>query len=79
MSPPTGGDIYSQGAFRDLCRHAEMDGLRVMAAIARYIEPGDDPVRFILKALADLDIDVDANPDWLREGTVENTCWTPGD
>lgn len=52
------------GANRNMFRHAEADGLRMVAAVARYLAPGDDPVRFLISIMAEAGIDVQEDPDW---------------
>ncbi len=54
----SGGDI------RNLMRHAEADGMRMIAAIARYLSPGDDPVRLLLSLMAQAGFDVTEDPGW---------------
>ena len=52
------------GAGRNLFRHAEADGLRMVAAMARFLQPGDDPVRVLVSLMADAGWDVREDPDW---------------
>ena len=52
------------GDTRNLMRHAEADGLRMVAAIARHLQPGEDPVRLLLSLLAQAGIDVREDPGW---------------
>jgi len=54
----TGGDS------RNLMRHAEADGLRMVAAIARALQPGEDPVRLLLSLMAQAGFDVAEDPEW---------------
>ena len=52
------------GAGRNLFRHAEADGLRMVAAMARFLQPGDDPVRVLVALMADAGWDVREDPEW---------------
>jgi hypothetical protein len=35
-----------------------------VAAVARYLSPGDDPVRFLISIMAEAGLDVGEDPDW---------------
>lgn len=60
------------GAGRNLFRHAEADGLRMVAAMARFLQPGDDPVRVLVSLMADAGWDVREDPDWYNgDGSEE--------
>lgn len=59
------------GADRNLFRHAESDGLRLVAWLAKYLEPGEDPVTFVIKMLAYEGIDVPAEDLAWAEGNEE--------
>ena len=52
------------GGERNVFRHAAADGLRMVAAIARHLQPGEDPVRLLLSLLAQAGIDVREDPEW---------------
>lgn len=52
------------GDTRDLLRYAEADGMRMVALIAAYLEPGEDPVRRLAKMLMDQGYDVPVSPEW---------------
>lgn len=52
------------GDTRDLLRYAEADGMRMVALIAAYLEPGEDPVRRLAKMLMDQGYDVPVDPEW---------------
>lgn len=47
------------GDERNLFRHVDADGLRLMAVVAKHLSPGEDPVRFLLCLLAQAGHDVD--------------------
>lgn len=60
------------GAGRNLFRHAEADGLRMVAAMSRFLQPGDDPVRVLVSLMADAGWDVREDPDWYNgDGSEE--------
>jgi|OM-RGC.v1.028187788 hypothetical protein len=57
-------EFVAAGNFRNLMRHASHDGLRVIAYMARFLEPGEDPVRFIGQLLMDAGFDVPNDVEW---------------
>jgi hypothetical protein len=59
------------GAGRNLFRHAEADGLRMVAAMARFLQPGDDPVRALVALMAEAGWDVREDPDWYNGEDAE--------
>lgn len=46
------------GADRNLFRHMEHDGLRMVAWLAKYLEPGEDPVKLLVLIASDAGFDV---------------------
>lgn len=61
--------LYQAGADRNMMRAMETDGLRMVAWIARYLEPGADPVRLLVQLAIDAGCDVDpVDVDWAEEG-----------
>lgn len=64
LQPEGSARLMVAGASRNMFRHAEADGLRMVAAVARYLSPGDDPVRFLISIMAEAGIDVQEDPDW---------------
>lgn len=50
--------MHNTGDTRNLFRHAESDGLRLMAFLSQFVEPGEDPVRMVASALAEQGYDV---------------------
>lgn len=46
-----------KGAQLHMAREASSDGLRVMAWLARFLRPGDDPVQFVAQLAADAGMD----------------------
>jgi len=45
-------------AFRNMTRHAEADGLRIVAFLARFCGPGEGPLSIIKQGLVELGYDV---------------------
>ena len=64
LQPDGAARLMVAGASRNMFRHAEADGLRMVAAVARYLSPGDDPVRFLISIMAEAGLDVGEDPDW---------------
>lgn len=61
------------GGGRNLFRHAEADGLRMVAAVARFLQPGEDPVRFLIAIMIEAGLDVMEDPDWYNgDGSDED-------
>lgn len=53
------GDALMQaGAQRNLARRVERDGLRAIVLLARFCEPGEDPVRLLARLLQDAGYDL---------------------
>lgn len=42
-----------------MARYAEHDGLRIVAWLSRYTEPGEDPMKALIRLLMDSGIDID--------------------
>lgn len=51
--------LLQAGADRNLFRYAEADGLRLIAWLARYCEPGDDPLKVLIQLVSESGIDID--------------------
>lgn len=51
--------LMQAGADRNTFRHAEADGLRVVAWMARFIPEGEDPLRHVIQIFAEAGFDVD--------------------
>jgi len=51
-------NFVNTGSVRNLFRHADLDGLRIMAFLSKFCEPGEDPVQLVARALADQGYDV---------------------
>ena len=49
--------FHQAGDDRDLLRQASGDGLRVMAFLAQFLEPGQDPVKLVVQLCADAGYD----------------------
>lgn len=66
-------DFYQAGADRNLMRHAEADGMRIIAWIARFVPAGDDPLKHVVQAFAALGCDTDpADNEWATCETGED-------
>ncbi len=65
--------FYQAGADRGLMRHAEADGLRVMAWIARFIPAGEDPLKHVVQAFVALGCETDpADNGWAFDDCDED-------
>lgn len=51
--------LMQAGADRNVIRDAETDGLRLLAWIAKFVPPGDDPLKTLVQAAVDAGWDVD--------------------
>lgn len=51
--------FHQVGADRNMIRHAQCDGLRIVAWLSRYVEPGDDPLRSLVGLLSGAGIDIE--------------------
>lgn len=51
--------LMQAGADRNAIRHAEADGLRLLAWISKFVPAGEDPMRTLIRATADAGWDVD--------------------
>lgn len=56
----TGSDI-------SMLRHAQIDGARMLAVFARFVEPGDDPVKEMLRVLCDAGFDISDDANWIYD------------
>lgn len=62
---PDNNVLLQAGADRNVVRHAECDGLRMLAWIARYVEPNGDPMKTLIQMAVDAGFDVaDADAEW---------------
>lgn len=50
--------LQMAGATRNAARYAERDGLRAIALLARFCEPGQDPVRVLAEVLQEAGLDL---------------------
>jgi hypothetical protein len=65
--------FHQAGADRNLMRHAEADGLRIVAWLAKFVEPGEDPLRALVRVFVDAGYDIDpADVEW-AEAEAEET------
>jgi hypothetical protein len=51
--------LLQAGASRNLVREAAHDGFRLVAWIAKYVEPGQDPLKTLIQMACDAGFDVD--------------------
>jgi hypothetical protein len=62
------GRFAQAGADVSVFRAAELDGLRIVAWLAKHIEPGQDPLKTIVQMAIEYGLDVDpADVDWIEE------------
>lgn len=68
FSDDDSGILEQAGTDRNLIRHAKCDGLRIMAFLSKFLEPGEDPVKFLARVLVEACFDVDpADSEWSEE------------
>lgn len=61
------------GADRNAIRHAECDGLRMLAWIAKRLSPGEDPVKALVRLAVDAGWDVDpSDVEWSESEDEES-------
>lgn len=56
---PESNPLLEVGSDRNMFRLAEQDGLRMVAWIARHVEPGDDPLKLLIQMASEAGWDVD--------------------
>ena len=54
-----GDSLVEAGNRRNMMRRCERDGLRIMGLLARYLEPGEDPVQLVAQGLSEMGMDVE--------------------
>ncbi len=65
--------LLQAGADRNCLRHAELDGLRLVAWLSRHMEPNEAPLRVLIKMAIDSGMDVDpADVEWSDEGELDD-------
>lgn len=68
QTPAQVAAFHNAGTTRNLLRHAECDGLRMLAWIARFVPKGEDPLRTLIQLAADAGLDVQPEDvDWASE------------
>lgn len=50
--------LMQAGADRNMARHAEHDGMRLIAWLAKYVPPGEDPLKTLVQLVADAGFNV---------------------
>jgi hypothetical protein len=56
--------FYSTGSDRNLFRHAQRDGLRLMAFLSEFVEQGHDPVKLVVQLASEAGFDVGSHVEW---------------
>lgn len=51
--------MHQAGADRNLFRHAEADGVRLVAWLAKFVPPGEDPLKTVIQCAVAAGFDVD--------------------
>lgn len=51
--------LMQAGADRNMARYAEEDGLRLVAWLAKHVQPGEDPLKTLIQLAVDAGWDVD--------------------
>lgn len=65
-------EFMQRGADRNAIRHARSDGMRMLAWIAGHLQPGDDPVKTLVRLAVDAGWDVDPEDiDWAEEDDLD--------
>lgn len=64
FTPEKPGTLEAAGARRNLMRHLQKDGLRVMAVLAQWCESGQDPVKVIVQLAFEAGYDTSGLCDW---------------
>lgn len=65
-------DFHQAGADRNLIRHAQLDGLRLVAWLAKFVDKDEDPLAFLVSVMADSGMDVDIEDiEWVH-GTADD-------
>lgn len=54
---PEENELMEAAAIRNMFRDAEVDGLRLIAYLAQYMDLGDDPVRWVAEILSEAGFD----------------------
>ena len=61
------------GTRNDVIRCAQRDGLRIVAWLSRYLEPGEDPLKTVIRACATYGFDVRFDGEWAESEESEET------
>jgi hypothetical protein len=65
--------FHQAGADRNALRHAAADGLRLLAWLAKFVQPGEDPLKVLVRFAADAGCDVEPNDvDWADSEDAES-------
>ncbi len=61
---PEDHPLAQSGAMVSTMRQTARDGFRLMAALSKYVETGEDPVKVLVRALSEAGYDVPNDIDW---------------
>jgi len=64
--------FFDTGDERDVARCTSHEGLRVMAYLSRFLEPGEDPVRLVARGMAALGFEAGIDECWPED---DDSCW----
>jgi hypothetical protein len=66
--------IMQHGATRNMLRHAESDGLRMVAWFARFIPPGEDPLKHLVQLTVERGWDIaPEDVEWAADEADDDT------
>ena len=61
-------ELIQAGSDRNVIRHAQCDGLRLLAWISKFTDAGGDPLKTLIQLAIDAGLDVDcADIDWVSQ------------
>ena len=66
-------EFMAAGAERNMFRHAKADGLRLMAVLASFCDPGEDPVKVLVRLMSSQGYDVGALAEWAETPSEEES------
>jgi len=68
-------ELFQAGADRNMLRHAEHDGMRLVAWLAKYVPKGEDPLKTLVQLAVDAGYDVDPSDiEWAEAGHDEEAA-----
>jgi len=60
-------ELMFAGAVRNLMRHAEADGMRLIALMAQWLSEGQDPVKLLVSLADEAGLDTRGLGEWAHE------------